>query len=385
MSYEIRPYRGKKEGVYEIDIKVRLPDGTEIRERKKSPCKGKEDSKRWAAQREHELQQLARSGELKKALEIPTVEAFWLRYLAAKRLRPSSMRVKGSQYRTWILPFFGAVRLDRIGGEQVAKFSAHLQASLCPGSVRSVLIVLGDMLATAKEWKLLKDIPRITSPKLGEQKRNAVAPENFERVLQAAEDESVEAAALVLLAGEMAMRVGEIIGLWWSSIDFNTGIITVERNLYEGALGPPKSGKSRRFKATPRVLAALRELPRKRADFILVAEGGGPWSTCTVNRVLAKVFARAGLPKMGPHSLRHCATTRLALANTPAHVIRQITGHSNLVILQRYLHDNVDDTAIAVQCLANLDPTSRPELGEIQEKRKDGPVASLAQMRRRRS
>lgn len=264
MTVKIRPYRGQ-EGVYEVDIKIELPDGTEIRERKKSPCRGKEDSKRWAAEREHGLQQLARSGELKRSKEIPTMEAFWPRFvdgvMKARKLEASTIRVKTSHFRTWILPH-------------------------------------------------------------------------------------------------------------------------VKRNLYEGVLKPYcKNKKTRAFKATPRTLAALQSLSKKREDFVFVAEGGGPWSTSTVNRLLSKVFARAEMEKKGPHAFRHCGTTRMGVADVPPAIMLKITGHKHLGILQRYLHPDTEDTSIAVRCLANLAPIA---LGEVLEKGKPGAVASLAQRRRRR-
>jgi len=61
-------------------------------------------------------------------------------------------------------------------------------------------------------------------------------------------------------------------------------------------------------------------------------------------------------------------------------VIRQITGHKDLTILQTYLQDDLDLTDIAVQRLAELDQGVR---GEIREKASEAEVIPIRQKRRR--
>src|SRR6478736_6774398 len=52
MSVTIRPYVN---GGWEVDIRVELPDGTDIRERKKAPSLSKTAALRWAEARERVL------------------------------------------------------------------------------------------------------------------------------------------------------------------------------------------------------------------------------------------------------------------------------------------------------------------------------------------
>jgi hypothetical protein len=49
MSVKLRPY---ETGGWEVDIRVQLPDGSVIRERKKAPATGKTAAQRWAEARE---------------------------------------------------------------------------------------------------------------------------------------------------------------------------------------------------------------------------------------------------------------------------------------------------------------------------------------------
>lgn len=390
MSYEVRPYKGK-EGSWEYDIKIRLPNGKEYRERKKSKCRGKEDTKRWAAEREHHLQQLARSGELERQTEIPTVAEFWPRFvegvMVANQLEPSSIRVKTSQYKNWVLPHLGTKRLDEIGGEEVAKFKAMLQqAPIAWGSITSILIILRMMLEAAVDWDILTKAPKIKGPKPGEVIPKIVPHGDFENVVLAARQESPEALALVLLTGECCLRVGEVMGLWWDAVDLERGKVHVKRNLHEGALNPyTKNKKKRSFRISPRTveaLKALRALPRRREDYVFVAPGGGPWYASLATRLLKKVFARAEIERRGPHALRHCGVTRMGRSSVPPALMLKVTGHADLSILQRYLHLEDDDTDVVIERLAELTPAV---LGDMQEKREGAKVVSIHQKRRKRA
>lgn len=381
MSVKVRPYRGSKDQ-YEVDIRIELPDGSEVRERKKSPVSGKEASKRWGAARERELFDLAQRGELNRK-EVPTVEAFWPRFvegvLVAKKATRGTLRVKDSHFRNWILPAFGHIKLDQIGSEEVALFTAGLVAKK---AADKILIVLYQILRAAFEWGIVSKMPTFIWPDRPTPKRNLFPPERFEELVDEAKLEGPDVLAFVLLAGEMGLRSGEIQGLWWESVNFPRGQITIERAIYENELGTTKTKESRSFKLTPRTLAALQAIRHLRGPYVFARENGRPWSADTIKRLMARLCRKLGVQKMGPHSLRHCAAQRMSLAGVPLDIIRQITGHRRLDVLQTYLHDSVEATGQVAARLAALDFTGP---GEILEKGEGAKVTNLAKARRKRS
>jgi hypothetical protein len=94
MSVTVRPYVN---GGWEVDIRVELPDGTIIRERKKASATGKAAAQRWAEARERVL---LVNGKPKRAtkeevLETTTLKEFAPRfvdgYAKANRLKPSGI------------------------------------------------------------------------------------------------------------------------------------------------------------------------------------------------------------------------------------------------------------------------------------------------------
>ena len=92
MSVTIRPYIN---GGWEADIRVALPDGTVIRERKKAPASSKSAAERWAEARERVLAAHGKPKPVTKqeVPETPTFKEFAPRFLEryakANRLKPA--------------------------------------------------------------------------------------------------------------------------------------------------------------------------------------------------------------------------------------------------------------------------------------------------------
>ena len=110
MSVTIRPYVN---GGWEVDIRVELPDGTVIRERKKAPSSSKTAAQRWAEARERVLLVHGKPKPVKKeeVQEKPTVREFASRfidgYATANRLKPSGIAATESIVKWHLLRALG--------------------------------------------------------------------------------------------------------------------------------------------------------------------------------------------------------------------------------------------------------------------------------------
>src|SRR5438105_3596335 len=61
----------------------------------------------------------------------------------------------------------------------------------------------------------------------------------------------------ILVAGEAGLRMGEIIALQWSDINFAAGNLVVRRSSWLGIVGTTKSGRDRRIPLSKRLTVAL--------------------------------------------------------------------------------------------------------------------------------
>jgi hypothetical protein len=156
MSVTLRPYRS---GGWEVDITIRLPDGSQYRERKRAARFSKSAAHRWAEDRERYLLQ---HGPPTANKEVPTLEAFAPRFVdghaRANRHKPSGIASIESILRWHLVPTLGPKRLDAITNEQVQRLKLAL-SKRAPKTVNNVLTVLSTLLKKAVEWGELERLP----------------------------------------------------------------------------------------------------------------------------------------------------------------------------------------------------------------------------------
>ena len=124
MSVKVRPY---KRGGWEVDIQVRQADGSQLRERRRSPLTSRSAALRWGEAREREL---TLHGPRKPKKEVPTLTEFVPRFLdgyaRANRQKPSGIAAKETALRIHLVPALGSKPLDAINNEDVQRLKADL-------------------------------------------------------------------------------------------------------------------------------------------------------------------------------------------------------------------------------------------------------------------
>ena len=106
----VRVSTSKQWGVLEVDIRVRLPDGTRHREWVKSPVQSRSGAKRWGEERERYL---ALHGRAQPKKEVPTLEEFSRRRHEMRRTAED-----------------GGIGLGSKSASQAAALATHLQSSV---------------------------------------------------------------------------------------------------------------------------------------------------------------------------------------------------------------------------------------------------------------
>ncbi|MGY0231149.1 tyrosine-type recombinase/integrase [Longispora urticae] len=148
---------------------------------------------------------------------------------------------------------------------------------------------------------------------------------------------------LIVLRG---LRRGEVSGLRWGDLDFETGRLSISRQILiiDGGrhVGPPKSAAGVRTIALDEVTVAglwrvwLDQFERTgvRPDeetTMFLRDGGRPVGPDWLTRHLQVLIRRAGLPPVRLHDLRHGAASLAAAAGVPLKVIQADLGHSSIV------------------------------------------------------
>ena len=328
---------------WEVDLALRLPDGTPIRERVKAPVTGKSAALRWAQEREGQI--LAQKGRKpKEARQVPTVAEFKPRFIEghvkANRLKPSTAQSYEDIFRVHLEPAFGLLKLDAIGDELVQRFKGELVDDLTNKTINNVLTALSVMLKRAVDWNVLAAMPcRIRLLKVNRTELAFYDFCEYQRLVEAATALDRRIELLVLLAGDAGLRRGEAIGVEWTDVDIRRRMLHVQRSDWDGHVTAPKGGRSRRVPMTIRLTEALKAHRHLQSPRVLCHEDGSHIGRKAVHEWMEKAQRRAVLPATGAyHILRHSFCSHLAMQGATAKAIQELAGHQDLSTTQRYMH-----------------------------------------------
>lgn len=150
----------------------------------------------------------------------------------------------------------------------------------------------------------------------------------------------------IRLAVNTGCRRGELLGLEWGRVDFETGKIRLEIT---------KSGSRRFVPMTKEARQALEGRARFCAEFC----PGSPWVFShkngerirEVRHGFVSVCKRAGIEDFRIHDLRHTCASWLVGEGVPLSVVQQMLGHASIQMTERYVHLAPENLQAAVDAL----------------------------------
>lgn len=259
----------------------------------------------------------------------------WLETYAKVNNKPSTVKAKESSLRLYLVPYFGALTLNKIDTLSIEKFKVSLkECKLSPKSINCHLSVLLTCLKTACDWGQMVQVPKVVLLKLSPPETNYLTPQEVAKLLSVKNSVVKE---MVLCAWWTGMRIGEICALRWEDVDLGSGIITVKRSVVNGIIGSPKSNKTRIIPIGSDLHFAL-AVRQKREGYVFTQEDGRLFTSGTQWKVLDTLRREAGVRKIGWHALRHTFATNLSNSNAPMRAVQKLLGHATLQMTERYAH-----------------------------------------------
>lgn len=135
------------------------------------------------------------------------------------------------------------------------------------------------------------------------------------------------------------MRAGELAGLMERDIDFGHHVIRIQRSAWRGSLTTPKTEHSYRSIDMPPTLERMLEewldssLRDKGSGLVFPNKWGGVQNMSNVREnVLVPALARAGLPRLRFHDLRHTYAAILIANGESLKYVQEMMGHSSIKI-----------------------------------------------------
>ena len=276
----------------------------------------------------------------------------WLLDVMPLRVSPATLGNYRSVVNNHIRPNLGRKRVSRLTPDDVQHFiRAKLDEGLSTRTVRLLRGVLVQALQHAlRQGVVGRNVAALTEgPRLQQQEGRSLTIDEAKMLLKAADGDRLEALYLLMLS--TGIRTGEALGLPWSNVNLDEGIVVIRQALTKQpgglVIGEGKTGKKgwRTINVPEPVVDSLRRHHVRQKEERAAA--GAAWNDrglvfCTPigtpvdpdnqRRSFAELTERAGLGHWHPHELRHSAASLMLAQGVRLEVVSEVLGHESIRI-----------------------------------------------------
>lgn len=309
----------------------------------------------------------------------------WLFEFRINDLKPSSFERYEGIYRKYILNSpIGKMSLSELRAKDIQKYYNSLSNK---GISPNVVNTINGFLYTCLESALKQNyIPQnycklIILPKIiKEDEFTVLTLEEQNIFLNAIQGHKYQAAFTLALG--TGLRLGELLGLKWSDIDFNKNTVSISRSIKRTTLINDEGERnSQVLEQLPKTKTSIREVPipsniienlkqyREKQllvkkenkdvyndnDYIFSDKLGNPLDPKRIPRNFKSILKKTGLKDIKFHSLRHTYATRLFEADVPIKTVQALMGHSDITTTMNiYTHVMPEQKNKAVEKIDKL-------------------------------
>lgn len=331
-----------------------------------------------------------------KSLKFEDFVEIWKINYGSKELAPSTYNRYLGMLNSRIIPYFSHFHVDKIKPTDIMQFYDLLSRDTQivrrkknngkktgkPLSSKTIVEhhrLLHAMLQRAVYWQMIVANPaeRVQPPKTKKPKRKYYDDEQSKtlvsNLMELTEDQFKYKVAIILTVFT-GVRLGELMGLEWSNINFKDGIVSINRSSqYLAEKGvftkTPKTESSIRDVAIPEFVVTLLEeykywYDNQKALFgelwydsnrLFVQADGKPMHPSTISKWFVKYVGQIGLPVINFHGLRHTNATLLISQNIDVAVVAARLGHAQITTtFNFYVHPIISHNRNAGNALENL-------------------------------
>lgn len=284
----------------------------------------------------------------------------WLFDYRKQDLKPKSFQRYHGIYKNYIENTdFGNIKLNDLRTTHLQRhYKKLLDNGATPTTIRQINTNLKTCLNEAerqgyiqKNWCKLVTLPK----KENNKEVKVLTKQEQEKFLEAIKGHELELLYIVALG--TGLRIGEILGLKWSDIDFKNNELHVNRSLQKAAIY--ENDKIVRYEVqetTPKTKNSLRTIPvpqniikkliahkKEQNELILLLQEeydnknyvfcnklGKTIEDKRPGRNLKTILTAIGIEPIKFHALRHTYATRLFEAGIPPKTVQHLMGHSDI-------------------------------------------------------
>lgn len=238
--------------------------------------------------------------------------------------------------------FLGDVSLENVTYLLLRRYLAHMrQKNYSKRTIARKLASLRSFFSFLFREGYMKSNPAasVVTPKLDKKLPVFLDADEVAKLIEAPDSKELGGSrdrAILETLYSTGIRVGELVGLSVSDIDFIGGAVKV-------------SGKGKKQRIAPigdKAIRAIRDYLSKRVrgkpsgkKAVFLNKNGGRLSDRSVRRVVGKYIKLVALREdISPHTLRHSFATHLLNRGADLRSVQELLGHMNLSTTQIYTH-----------------------------------------------
>jgi integrase len=245
------------------------------------------------------------------------------RYLKEADWRPATRATN-----EYALSFFERIDIlpvDEIDAEVARHARDFVERRQSRASANRIMAVFRGVLRKCVDWEWLYKMPKIRFDRIEQKTIEPLTAEEYMRLEAQLPDHLKGPARFSVLTG---LREANVSGLKWSQVDLERGWLIVPGSQY----------KTKRDYATTLTTAAIAVLAAQPRVSAFVFTFDGKRVTRFNNHAFRKARARAGLPHVRWHDLRHTFASWMAQSGASDRVLQQAGGWSSTKMVERYAH-----------------------------------------------
>lgn len=330
-------------------------------------CETFEGKKSEAKAREFELKKLLKNGSLfqKKNYTFKDLSEEYYDYkvdvVEKKTFVNYDYRLKHAMEK------IGYVKLKELNVKILENFYKYLRHTyisarnkpLSTTTIRSYYDIINNMLEYAVKCGYIQENPnaKIDKPKKAKTDIPFYTPEEVEKLVSVLQLEPIKYQAIILLALDLGCRRGELTGLTWKDIDFETGRVQINKTtqyaygeIFEKGTKTANSERVNYISQT--TIEILKKWQKEQLEKKLLL--GSKWQGSkrvfttdygtdihpdTPSKILGKIIKKYNLKKITFHGLRHTNVTLMIAKGIQTQIISRKVGHSSVQTTDRvYSH-----------------------------------------------
>ena len=306
-------------------------------------------------------------------------------------VRPATYNNYSVKVNNHINPAIGHYKIKSLRQDIIQRFVNGLsEKGLAPSTVIDIYKLLHNALETAIDDGLIaRNVAnRVKLPKTSKPKINVLTAEQEIAFIEQASKTYM--GIMYIFDLHTGMRLGELLGLKWSDIDFENDELHVKRTLYKAKdpdetsshwyldFGDPKTEAGKRtiplYDSTMEILAKVyeqQETNKQKAgaayddnDLVFCTQLGKPLEPNNMRRTFYSICEKIEAKGLHPHCLRHTYATRGAEKNVDMRALQAVLGHANIrETIDTYTHPSNDFKRRELMKLENTQKDTMEILG----------------------